>query len=130
MLSTCFFDVIAHRIRKIAQKRRQPHADHQPTPHQPQMENTTTKKRATFLSTPLNSITSLNQVPGVGPVTLDRLSQRGITAPAQLIGQFMLLNRDRAAMVEWLQKECAVRQREGEMVAEALFEKSKRMVVL
>jgi hypothetical protein len=94
------------------------------------MENTTTKKRATFLSTPLNSITSLNQVPGVGPVTLDRLSQRGITSPAQLIGQFMLLNRDRAAMVEWLQKECAVRQREGEMVAEALFEKSERMVVL
>jgi hypothetical protein len=66
----------------------------------------------------------------VGPVTLDRLSQRGITAPAQLIGQFMLLNRDRTAMVEWLQRECAVRQREGEMVAEALFEKSERMVVL
>jgi predicted flap endonuclease-1-like 5' DNA nuclease len=94
------------------------------------MENTTTKKRSTFLSTPLNSVTSLNQVPGVGPVTLERLTQRGITSPAQLIGQFMLLNRDRAAMAEWLHKACAVRQREGEMVAEALFEKSERMVVL
>ena len=92
--------------------------------------NTTTKKRATFLSTPLNSVTSLNQVPGVGPVTLERLTQRGITSPAQLIGQFMLLNRDQVAMTDWLRSTCAVRQREGEMVAEALFEKSERMIVL
>lgn len=94
------------------------------------MENTTTKKRATFLSTPLNSVISLNQVPGVGPVTLDRLTQCGITTPAQLIGQFMLLNRDRVAMVGWLRSACAVRQREGDAIAEALFEKSERMVVL
>ena len=94
------------------------------------MENTTTKKRATFLSTPLNSVTSLNQVPGIGPVTLDRLTQCGITTPAQLIGQFMLLNRDRVAMVDWLRSVCAVRQREADAIAEALFEKSERMVVL
>lgn len=91
---------------------------------------TTTKKRSTFLSTPLNAVTSLTQVPGVGPVTLERLTRFGITNPSQLVGQFMLLDRDKAAMANWLRSACAVRQRESDMMAEALFEKSERMVVL
>ena len=93
------------------------------------MDNTT-KKQATFLSTPLNAITSLNQVPGIGVVTLDRLSKCGISNPWQLIGQFMLLNRDKKEMTDWLQSECSVRQREGDVIAEALFEKTTRMGVL
>ena len=94
------------------------------------MDNTTTKKQATFLSTPLNSITSLTQVPGVGIVTLDRLSKVGVSNPAQLIGQFLLLNRDKDAMVNWLRTACTVRQREGDVIAEALWDKTARMGVL
>jgi hypothetical protein len=94
------------------------------------MDNTTTKKNATFLSTPLNAITSLTQVPGVGVVTLDRLSKCGISSPGQLLGQFMLLNRDKEAMTNWLRSACSVRQREGDVIAEALFEKTARMGVL
>jgi len=90
----------------------------------------TSKKRSTFLSIPLSAVVSLSQVPGIGPVTLERLAVRGITTPSQLVGQFMVLNRDRAAMVSWLCSECSTRRREGEMVAEALFEKSERMMVL
>ena len=90
----------------------------------------TTKKRSVFLTIPLSAVVSLSQVPGIGPVTLERLAVRGITTPAQLVGQFMLLNRDRAAMVNWMYSECSTRKREGEMVAEALFEKSERMMVL
>jgi hypothetical protein len=90
----------------------------------------TTKKRSAFLSIPLSAVVSLSQVPGVGPVTLERLAARGITVPAQLVGQFMVLNRDRVAMVSWLCSECSARKREGEMIAEALFEKTERMMVL
>lgn len=42
----------------------------------------------------------------------------------------MVLNRDRVAMVSWLCSECSTRKREGEMIAEALFEKTERMMVL
>jgi len=90
----------------------------------------TTKKRECFLSTPLQAVSSLLQVPGVGPVTLDRLTQAGISTPQQLVGQFMVLNRSTVAMVSWLKHACSVGGREANIVAEALFAKTERMGVL
>ena len=90
----------------------------------------TSKKNATFLSTPFNSVTSLTQIPGVGTTTLEKLTKAGITAPSQLIGQFLLLNKDPDAMRQWLQSACAVRQREGTLIANALAEKTGRMEML
>ena len=91
---------------------------------------TTTKKAASFLATPLSAIVSLSMVPGVGPKTLDHLAHHGITTPHQLIGQFMLLGSDVEAMIHWLCTACAVRRREGAVIAEALFAKTERMQVL
>ena len=92
--------------------------------------DTTTKKAASFLSTPLSEIVSLSQVPGVGPITLERLGRQSISTVSQLIGQFMLLGSDVEAMVSWLDTTCAVRRREGSVIAEALFAKTERMNIV
>ena len=89
--------------------------------------NNTTKKRSTFLSTPLTAITSLTLVPGIGSVTLERLARVNITHPQQLVGQFMLLNSDADAMAAWLRQSCAVRQREADVIVEALVAKCERL---
>jgi nucleotidyltransferase/DNA polymerase involved in DNA repair len=91
---------------------------------------TTTKKRSAFLSTPLNAVTSLTQIPGVGTATLEKLTKAGISTPSQLLGQFMLLNKSPEAMSDWLRLACNIRQREGSAMAEALFAKTIRMEVL
>ena len=91
---------------------------------------TTTKKRSTFLSTPLNAVTSLTQIPGIGTATLEKLTKAGITTPSQLLGQFMLLNKNPEAMSNWLRSACNIRAREGAAMSEALFAKTNRMEVL
>ena len=90
----------------------------------------TSKKNATFLSTPLNNIVSLSQIPGIGAVTLEKLARVGVSTPAQLLGQFMMMDKDPSAMVLWLESKCSVRQREGNTIAEALLAKSERMGML
>ena len=97
---------------------------------QNQMEierQTTTKKRATFLCTPLRDMISLSQIPGVGAVTHGRLLRAGMATPQQLVGQLMLLDRDDEAMKRWLKNVCAVREREAEVVVEALMAKTERV---
>ena len=92
--------------------------------------DTTTKTAASFLFTPLSDIVSLSQVPGGGPITLERLGRQSIGTVSQLIGQFMLLGSDVEAMVSWLDTTCAVRRREGSVIAEALFAKTERMNIV
>ena len=92
--------------------------------------NSTTKKRNTFISTPLTAVTSLTMVPGIGTVTLVTLSKVGIISPQQLVGHFMVLNRDAAAMTSWLKQSCGVRQREADTIVEALAEKCERLGVM
>ena len=92
--------------------------------------NNTTKKHSTFISTPLTAVTSLTMVPGIGPATLERLIKVGIVHPQQLVGHFMVLNRDAAAMVSWLKQSCGVRQREADTIVEALAEKCERLGVM
>ncbi len=87
----------------------------------------TTKKRATFLSTPLRDMISLSQIPGVGAVTHGRLVRAGIATPQQLVGQLMILNRDDEAMLRWLKETCGVREREAQVVVEALMAKTERV---
>ena len=93
------------------------------------MESTksTTKKKCTFLETPMSAVTSLMQVPGVGTATLEKLTKAGIQSPSQLMGYFMMINKDPDAMSTWLQSTCAIRQRESAVIAEALFAKTGRM---
>ena len=91
--------------------------------------NTTTKKHNTFISTPLTAVTSLTMVPGVGTVTLQRLAKAGILHPQQLVGHFMVLNRDATAMISWL-KQSGVRQREADTIVNALVVKCERIGVM
>jgi len=92
--------------------------------------NTPSKKQASFRSTPLQAIKSLLQVPGVGGATLEKLTRAGVTTPQQLVGQFMMLNRDTNSMIAWLKSACGVRQKEADTISEALLDKTERMGVL
>ena len=91
------------------------------------IDTTTTKKYASFLSTPLRDVASLSQVPGVGTVTLGKLMTSGIKTPQQLVGQFMVLNKDTDSMIHWLRTACSVRSREADVIAEALLAKTERV---
>ena len=82
------------------------------------------------MCTPLSAVTSLSQVPGVGATTLELLTRQQILSVQQLLGHFMLLNRDTDAMARWLHRVCFVRRRECVVIAEALFAKTERMGVL
>ncbi len=87
----------------------------------------TTKKRESFLNTPLRDMISLSQIPGVGAVTHGRLVRANIATPQQLVGQLMVLGRDEAAMVRWLRSTCMIRAREAAVVVEALMAKTERV---
>ncbi len=50
-----------------------------------------------------------------------------MATPQQLVGQLMLLDRDDEAMKRWLKNVCAVREREAEVVVEALMAKTERV---
>ena len=90
----------------------------------------TSKKASTFLSTPLSDVVSLSQVPGVGTATFERLARHQILSVQQLLGRFLMLDRDTKAMVQWLHAACSVRRREAMVISEALFAKMERMAVL
>jgi hypothetical protein len=47
---------------------------------------------ATFIRAPFKS--DLQQVPGVGPVTIARLRAAGVTSAYQLLGKFLMLHAD------------------------------------
>jgi len=89
-----------------------------------------TKKQDAFLSTPLSAVASLTQVPGIGPTTLEKLARAGISTPSQLLGQFLLLDKEPDRMRLWLRTQCGVREREAAAVSEALFAKANRMEML
>ena len=89
--------------------------------------DSTTKKRATFLSTPLRDVVSLMQIPGVGVVTYGRLNRAGVASPQQLVGQLMVLNKSPEAMARWLRSNCAVRAKEADVIVEALVAKTERV---
>ena len=87
---------------------------------------TTTKKHATFLSTPLQD-SALLDVPGVGEVAGARLASAGVESAEQLVGQFLVCRRCPEAMARWLTG-VGVRAQEAGKIASAV-EKKARMVV-
>ena len=89
---------------------------------------TTTKKHATFLSTPLQD-TGLQDVPGIGSVSYAHLTEAGISTSQQLMGHFLVTNRDVSAMTQWLQA-AGVRAQEVGKIVDALEKKARVMVAI
>jgi hypothetical protein len=82
----------------------------------------TTKKHASFLSTPLQDC-ALGEVPGVGPVAHARLVAAGVSTAEQLMGRFLLCGRCEDAMVQWLMGMGGIRAQEAGKIAAALERK-------
>ncbi len=89
---------------------------------------TTTKKHNTFMSTPLQDC-NLCDVPGVGDVAHAKLVAAGISTPEQLMGHFLISNRDHNTMTQWLTKS-GVRTQEALKIATALETKGRATVAV
>jgi hypothetical protein len=89
-------------------------------------ETTTTKKHNSFMSTPLQDCT-LCCIPGVGEVAHQRLISAGVSTPEQLMGHFLLANRDYRTMTRWLLA-AGVRAQEAVKIASALERKGRAVV--
>jgi hypothetical protein len=90
------------------------------------LPTTTTKKHATFLSTPLQD-SGLLDVPGVGEVAGARLADAGVDSAEQLVGHFLVGRRCPAAMTRWLLGAGVRAQEAGKIVG--AVERKARMVV-
>ena len=44
----------------------------------------------------------VTELPGIGPVTVKKLNDDGITRVYQVFGQFLVLNKDREKFYKWL----------------------------
>jgi hypothetical protein len=89
---------------------------------------TTSKKNNTFMSTPLQDC-SLSDVPGVGEVSHSRLIGAGIATTEQLMGQFLIVKRDRDAMTQRLMA-LGIRTQEAVKIATALENKGRATVAV
>ena len=101
-------------------------AAHAPGP--PFYATTTTKKQASFLSTPLQD-TALHDVPGIGSVSHTHLTNAGVGTSQQLMGHFLIMNRDVDAMARWLQA-AGVRAQEVGKIVDALERKGRATVAV
>jgi hypothetical protein len=89
---------------------------------------TTTKKHNTFMSTPLQDC-HLSDVPGAGDVACAKLIEAGVCTPEQLMGHFLISNRNHSTMTQWLVAS-GVRAQEAAKIATALDRKGRATVAV
>jgi len=90
----------------------------------------TTKKLANFLATPLQDI-AIEDVPGVGPVTKERLAKHAyvsITRAEQLFGMSLYLGRGEQFKA-WLKTECEVTGAVAKQLHEACLNKAEKVCI-
>ena len=84
---------------------------------------TTTFKSKRFMSTPLRDC-ELKEVPGVGPVTLQKLKDHKIDTAHKLVGHFLAMGKNGDKMEKWLEDKCEVGKREAKMIVNAIDAKT------
>ena len=88
---------------------------------------TTTKKFNTFISRPLQD-SSIRDIPGVGTCSLTKLLEMNIDSPEKLMGMYLMSNRDRQKMKNWIISSCSIRAQEAEKITNAIEKKSEPMM--
>ncbi len=64
-------------------------------------EMSTSQKLRNFVSEPIGD-KSVNDLPGIGEVLGDRLKKKGYTNAYNVLGQFLLLNKDQELFCDWM----------------------------
>ena len=80
------------------------------------------------MSTPLQDC-HLSDVPGVGEVACAKLIEAGVGTPEQLMGHFLISNRNYSTMTQWLIAS-GVRAQEAAKIAAALDRKGRATVAV
>ncbi|MES1905905.1 MAG: Barrier-to-autointegration factor, partial [Paramarteilia canceri] len=77
-------------------------------------KTSTSKKHMNFVSEPLGE-KPICEVPGIGPVYGEKLTQGGFDKAYVLLGQYLLLKKDNQTFEEFLMDEYGISKRSAEM---------------
>lgn len=83
--------------------------------------SSTTKKHRDFVSEPIGE-KDVSSIPGIGAVLAKRLGEKGFPKAYNLLGQVLLLNKDKAVFMEWLTECCQANSKQSQECATALCE--------
>lgn len=89
----------------------------------------TTVKEVSFFTKPLRDI-PLNEIPGLGEATLQKLVAQGIDTTIKFMGKFMLLNADPAKFDAWLEDGIGMRKQDivKYQISQKMYEKCRQMI--
>ena len=74
--------------------------------------STTTQKHRKFVSEPLSG-KSVKKLAGVGEVLGGRLEEKGFDKAYVVLGQFLVLKKDKRQFMDWLKETCGANRKEG-----------------
>lgn len=73
--------------------------------------STTTQKHKDFVNGPLSG-KSVKKLAGIGPVLGGRLEEKGFDKAYVVLGQFLVLKKDKQKFMDWLKETCGADMKE------------------
>merc|ERR1711917_38484 len=89
--------------------------------------STTSKKHANFVSEPMGE-KEISEIAGIGPTFKKRLNDKGFEYAYNLLGQFLLLNKDEETFQEWLKDEAEMNSKYAKDVSNCISEWTRSYV--
>lgn len=95
----------------------------------PMQVGQTTIKEVSFLTRPLRDIT-LDQIPGLGQATIQKLVGQGIDTTIKFMGKFMMCNADPVVFDDWLENSVGMRKQDvvKYQISQKMYEKCRQII--